>query len=221
MDIKGSDKMNAYGYTRTSTPEQHLDRGIKEINDFCKNSNINLVKIYFDQITGKNFNRPRYIVLKEDILRPGDILIVPEMDRLGRNKKEILIELQYFKEKKIRVMILEIPTTLIDLSMFDEGMAKMMLETINNMLIELYATFAQTEIEKKEKRQREGIEAMKARGEWNNYGRPKAIDEDKFKKEYQRVLDGKIAPFALMRELGMTRPTFYRYKKNLEEEKKR
>ena len=55
-------------------------------------------------------------------------------------------------------MVLEIPTTLIDFSKFDNSIASMMHETINNILIELYANLAQTEIEKKEKRQREGIE---------------------------------------------------------------
>ena len=138
-----------YGYHRTSTTDQHLDRGLQEITTFCNNNGITLEKIYTDQQTGKNFNRPRYQVLKEDILRTGDTLIVTELDRLGRNKQDTLKELQYFKDKGIRVMILEIPTTTQDLSSLDNSMAKMIMETINNMLIELYATMAQAEIEKK------------------------------------------------------------------------
>lgn len=110
-------------------------------------------------------------------------------------------------------MILEIPTTLQDLSKLDNSMAQMIMDTINNMLIELYATMAQAEIEKKEKRQQEGIQSKKDRGEWDDYGRPKAMEFDKFANEYQRVLDGSIRPFELMRELGLTKPTFYRYKK--------
>lgn len=51
-----------YGYHRTSTTDQHLDRGITEIENFCRNNNICLEKIYTDQQTGKNFNRPRYQV---------------------------------------------------------------------------------------------------------------------------------------------------------------
>ena len=103
-----------YGYHRTSTKEQHLDRGIQEITKFCENNNLPLEKIYTDQQTGKNFNRPRYQVLKEDILRTGDTLIITELDRLGRNKQDTLKELQYYRDKQIRVMILEIPTTLQD-----------------------------------------------------------------------------------------------------------
>ena len=86
--------MKRYGYHRTSTREQHLDRGIREITAYCEQNNLELEKIFTDQQTGKNFNRPRYQVLKEDVLRAGDELIITEVDRLGRNKQETLKELQ-------------------------------------------------------------------------------------------------------------------------------
>ena len=114
-----------YGYHRTSTIDQHLDRGIAELESFCKVNNITLEKIYTDQQTGKNFNRPRYQVLKEDILRSGDTLIITELDRLGRNKQDTLKELRYFQDKGIRVMILEIPTTTQDLSKLDNSDAQL------------------------------------------------------------------------------------------------
>ena len=115
--------------------EQHLDRGIKEITAYCEQNNLELEKIFTDQQTGKNFNRPRYQVLKEDVLRAGDELIITEVDRLGRNKQETLKELQYYRDNGIRVKILELPTTLMDLSKLDNAMARMLMETINNMLI--------------------------------------------------------------------------------------
>lgn len=207
---------NYYGYHRTSTTDQHLDRGLKEIKDYCKSSGIKLEKIYTDQQTGKNFNRPRYQVMREDVLRSGDILIVTELDRLGRNKADTMREIQYYKDNGIRLMVLELPTTLMDFSKMDNKMAAMMLECINNMMLELYASMAQAEIEKKEKRQREGIEAKKARGEWKDYGRPKAMSFDLFCQEYQRVLSGETKPFDLIAELGLTKPTYYRYKKQYE-----
>lgn len=131
-----------YGYHRTSTKEQHLDRGIAEIKKYCAEHNIKLEKVYTDQQTGKNFNRARYIVLTEDVLREGDILIITEIDRLGRTKQETLDELRKLRDKNIRVMVLELPTTLIDFSTIDNEMSKMMMETINNMMIELYASMA-------------------------------------------------------------------------------
>ena len=63
--------MKRYGYHRTSTREQHLDRGIKEITTYCEQNNLELEKIFNDQQTGKNFNRPRYQVLKEDVWVQG------------------------------------------------------------------------------------------------------------------------------------------------------
>lgn len=92
--------MAIYGYHRTSTKEQHLDRGIQEITKFCDDR---LERIYTDQQTGKNFSRPRYTVLRDDILREGDILIIMEVDRLGRNKKDTLEEFftEEFKETEI------------------------------------------------------------------------------------------------------------------------
>ena len=72
-------------------------------------------------------------------MRSGDVLIITEVDRLGRNKRDTVEELRLLSDKNIRVMILEIPTTLQDVSKMDNSMAKMILETVNHMLIELYA----------------------------------------------------------------------------------
>ena len=203
--------MKRYGYHRTSTKEQHLDRGITEIQNYCITNNLELEKIFTDQQTGKNFIRPRYQVLKEDVLRSGDELIITEVDRLGRNKQETLKELQYYRDNNIRVKILELPTTLMDISKLDNAMARMLMETINNMLIELYAAMAQAEIEKKEKRQKEGIQAKKERGEWDDYGRPAKMKLEDFAHEYLKVESGEIRPFEVMRKLGMSKTTFYRY----------
>ena len=210
--------MKYVAYHRTSTRDQHLDRGIAEITDYCSKNGITLYKykVYTDQQTGKNFNRPRYNMLKDEILENGDVLIVTELDRLGRNKEATLKELRFFQDNNIRVMVLELPTTLIDLSVMENSMARMMLETINNMMIELYASMAQAEIEKKEKRQREGIAAKKARGEWADYGRPRVMSLNDFSMHYSLVEQGKKKPFELMKELGMTKPTFYRYKNQIE-----
>lgn len=167
--------MAVYGYHRTSTREQHLDRGIQEIRQYCKEHEMELKNIFTDQQTGKNFNRPRYTVLVEDVLRLGDILIITELDRLGRNKKDTMEQIRRLQGMGVRLMVLELPTTLMDMSKMDNTMACLMMETINNMMLELYASMAQAEIEKKEKRQREGIEMKKLRGEWDDYGRPAAI----------------------------------------------
>lgn len=202
--------MAVYGYHRTSTAEQHLDRGIKEITDFCQKNGYELERIYTDQQTGKNFNRPRYTVLRDDILRDGDTLIITEVDRLGRNKKDTLNELRILTDRNIRVMILEIPTTLQNVSAMNNSMAKMVLETINHMLIELYAAMAQAEIEKKEKRQREGIEAKKSRGEWDDYGRPRVQKPSNWDEVIERWKAKQITAVEAMKLTGVKKSSFYK-----------
>lgn len=150
-----------YGYHRVSTKEQNLERGIKGIEDFCNNRNYKLEKVFVDKISGKTIDRPRYTVLKEDVLREGDTLIIYELDRLARNKKAISDELRYYEDHGIRVMILDIPTTTIDLPDEADSMNKLITETINKVIIEIYAMQAETEMQRREKRQREGIEAKK------------------------------------------------------------
>jgi len=203
-----------YGYHRTSTREQHLDRGIMEIEKFCKDTGLKLERIFTDQMTGRSFDRPRYTVLKEDVLRKDDILIVTELDRLGRNKKGILDELRYYSEEGIRVMILEIPTTLQDLSSMDNHLAKMILDTINHMLIEIYAAMAEAEMEKKTKRQKEGIEAKKARGEWGDYGRPRIQKPDNWDEIILEWKAGRITAVEAMKRTGIRKSTFYRMVKS-------
>ena len=204
--------MAFFSYHRVSTKTQKLDRGLSEIEEFCKGRGIKLANpTYTDKQTGKNFDRPRYIVLKEDVLRSGDTLIITEVDRLGRNKREILRELNDFKEMGVRVMILELPTTLMDIDIADP-LGKLIFETIQNMVIELYACLAQAEVEKKETRQRQGIEAMKARGDWDRYGRPHACSDEDFKKVYDKVRKGELTNVAAAKELGISLPTFYRYR---------
>ena len=208
-----------YGYHRTSTKDQHEGRGIAAIEAFCESRGIELANpIYVDKQTGKNFDRPRYTVLKEDVLRRGDCLIISEIDRLGRDKRAVLRELQDFKDMGVRVMILEVPSTLMDIDISDP-LGKLIYDTIQDILISLLACFSEAEMKKREKRVREGIEQMKARGDWDRYGRPKACEWDKFVAMYQRVERGEIRPSVAAKELGMSVPTFYRYKDKYKLEK--
>ena len=207
-----------WGYHRTSTEQQHLDRGIAEIVNYIKQhytdseGRTEKYKIFTDQQTGKNFDRKQYPILKE-VVSEGDELIITEIDRLGRNKKGNLDELKYFKEKGVRVKILEIPTTLIDYSSMDNKLATMMMETVNNLLIEVYSTLAEAEMEKRIKRQREGIEQMKARGEWDKDGRPEAVNEKQFISAYKAVENGEITATECWQRLGIGKTTFYKLKK--------
>ena len=204
--------MAYYGYHRVSTSEQKLDRGINEIERFGRERNIKIERIFTDKQSGRGFDRPRYQVMKEDVLRSGDVLIVTELDRLGRNKLQVVQELNYYKEKGIRVLILEIPTSFMDYSTFGNDTAKLLMEMANNIMIEIYATIAQQETEKRAMRQAQGIEAKRLNGDWD-FGRPRVLTMEEFAANYQKVLSGTVRPFDLMKQLKLSKPTYYRYKK--------
>lgn len=119
-------------------------------------------------------------------------------------------------------MILELPTTLNDYSSMPDDLARLMMETINNMLIEIYASLAEAEMKKKEKRQREGIEQKKQRGEWDDYGRPRVLSKEEFAKAYRKVLSGDLRPCDVKKQYDLNNSTYYRYCKeyNNEDSKK-
>jgi DNA invertase Pin-like site-specific DNA recombinase len=141
-----------HAYLRVSSKDQNLERQIKAVKEYCPellDSNI-----FSDKQSGKNFDRVEYSRLKE-IIKPGDELIVKELDRFGRNKEEIKKELSWFKEHKVIVRILNVPTTLIDFKGQD-----WIFDMINNILIEVMGAVAEEERNKILERQREGIDAM-------------------------------------------------------------
>lgn len=210
--------MGYFAYHRVSSKGQKLDRGLSEIDRFCKERGIMLKNpVFTDKQSGKTFDRPRYIVLKEDVLRKDDVLIITEVDRLGRNKQQIVKELNDFKAMGVRVMILELPTTLMEIDTTNT-LNKLILETIQNMVIELYACLAESELEKKNKRQLEGIAEMKARGDWDQYGRPAACEWSDFIEAYKRVLSKDLKACEAMRILKISVATYYRYRQRFEVE---
>ena len=202
-----------YGYHRTSTKEQHLDRGLVAINEFAERNGLHIEKIFTDQQTGKNFDRPRYTVMKEDVLREGDVLIIKEFDRLGRNKQASLRELRELQEMGVKVVFLDIPTSWILATGNVEN--RSIMEMINNILIEVYSTIAPQEVERKETRQAEGIRAMKDRGEWEKYGRPQLVLPDNFTEIVARWRAGEMKTVEAIKILGMKTPTFYKKVKEM------
>lgn len=205
-----------FGYVRTSTKEQNIARQVKSLIDFGVEED----NLFIDQQTGKNFNRPQYQQLKR-VLRNGDTLIVHEIDRLGRNKRATLNELHELRNKGVRIKALNIPTTLIDPPPGQE----LMLDMINNMLIEVYTTFAQQEIESKEKRQKEGMEQMpiceitgkkKSAKTGNVTGRPKTEITHDFVDVYNQWKNKEIKGVEAFTKLNLTKSTFYRLVKEYE-----
>lgn len=200
-----------YGYARVSSKEQNLDRQTEELKKYN-----NEIVLFTDKASGKDFDRKEYEILRR-VVTDGDTIVVKEMDRLGRNKDMIKEELKYFACKGVRVVILDIPTTTMDISSMEEGIAKEMLKMINNILIEVLSTMAETERKKIKQRQAEGIAIAKAQGKYK--GRRKIEANDDFEEVYKswKSEDGKIkTAVQAMEVLGLKRNTFYRRVKEYE-----
>ena len=90
-------------------------------------------------------------------LRKGDTLVITSLDRLSRNKENIKQELQWFHDHGIRLKILDLPTSMIEVPSGQEWI----LDMITNILVEVLASIAEQERLTIRKRQREGIDAAK------------------------------------------------------------
>ena len=212
-----------YGYARVSTAQkQNEARQIEALIAY----GVEEKYIKIDKASGKDFNRENYQLLKNEILRPGDTLVVKELDRLGRNKEQIKEELNYFKSNKIRVKILNIPTTLMDLPEGQEWVFDM----VNNILIEVLGAIAEEERIKIRQRQREGIDCMpvdpvtgkkysKKTGKLT--GRPIKNEYPKdWEEKYKLYKDGVLKAKQMQQLYNWPKSTFYYMVKQYEENKK-
>ena len=190
-----------YYYARVSSKEQNLDRQIQEFIKLGANER----DIITDKESGKDLNRQGYQALKNAMLRSGDTLIVKSLDRLSRNKADIKNELQYFKDNEIRVKVLDLPTTMMDIPNGNEWVFDM----VNNILIEVMGAIAENERETIKKRQAEGIAVAKAKGK--HLGRPRIEKPQNWDTVFADWKSGNITAKKAMQLTGLKHSTFYKF----------
>lgn len=200
------------GYARVSSREQNLDRQLVALRQYVPEE-----MIVTDKASGKDFNRPGYQSLKIGIgkLMKGDTLYIKSLDRFSRNKEEAKKELQYFADLGVRVKILDIPSTMTDIS---EGQ-EWILDMINNILIEVLTSIAENERNTIKARQKEGILAMpvdeksgkkKSRKTGRCIGRPPIKSPADFDEYYQKWKRKEITAVSAMKILGLKSNSFYK-----------
>lgn len=191
-------------YARVSSKTQNEDRQIFAFKSLGADDR----DIIIDKGSGKDMNRPGYLTLKNNMLRPGDTLVVKELDRLSRNKADIKNELIFFKENHIRLKILDLPTTMMDIS--DEQ--SWILDMVNNILIEVLGSIAEEERRRIRKRQEEGLAAAKAKGV--KLGRPAVQLPSNWEATIRRWKNGDIKAVEAMYITGIKKNTFYKLVKD-------
>ncbi len=186
-----------YGYARVSSKDQNLDRQLCALEEF----GVDRGMIYCDKMSGKDFNRPSYRKLMRK-LKPGDVLVVKSIDRLGRNYNEILEEWRVItKVKNVSIVVLDMP--LLDTRENIEGITGVF---IADLVLQLLSYVSQIERENIKTRQAEGIEAAKARGV--RFGRPKIPIPPNFEEINQCCSDGIYTRKQAAEKLGVCTATF-------------
>lgn len=142
--------MSRIGYVRVSSSDQNLDRQVENLKG--------VFKVFSDKLSGKSTDRPGLKALLS-FIREGDIVVVSELDRLGRNNKELTEVMSIIQSKGATIEILSLPSLS---GIEDENLRRL----LNNLIIELYKYQAEAERIKILERQREGIEIAKRKGRY-------------------------------------------------------
>lgn len=187
-------------YARVSSKDQNLDRQLAAFKALGADER----DIITDKESGKDFNRAGYQALKNGMLRQGDTLVIKSLDRLSRNKRDIKTELEWFKNNNIRLKVIDLPTTMMDLP---EGQ-EWVFEMVNNILIEVLGTIAEQERSTIKSRQAEGINTAKTKGV--KFGRPALQFPANWNEVYAQWKNGEITAKVAMEKTGTKRTSFYK-----------
>ena len=185
-----------YGYIRVSSTDQNEDRQKIAMKDIPPGN------IYMDKQSGKDFDRPQYKRLVKK-LKPGDLLCILSIDRLGRNYEHI--------QRQWRVLTKEIGADVhvIDMPLLDTRNGKDLMGTfIADLVLQILSFVAQNERENIHKRQEQGIAAAKARGV--KFGRPAVKPPEDFPSIVAEWEAGQLPFQEALERSGLAEATFYR-----------
>ena len=149
-------RMTVRIYVRASTKDQDAERALDSLKEFA--STINGVTVeYVENESGTKLDRPVLNKLLADA-ENGDTLLVESVDRLSRLKQEEFEVLKgRIKEKGLKLVVADLPTTHVLLNT-DDTITSSILNLVNNLLIDLLATMARLDNEKRIERIKQGLE---------------------------------------------------------------
>ena len=209
-------KIFAYMRISTNHKTQKVDRQKQAIIDYSVSNGFSIDEFVSDIITGgtKADNRPNYHDMK-DHFRNGDTLIISDVDRLGRNADDVIVEIKDLQSKGIRVVALDVPFLNDWEKMNDDSLSKMIID----IFVTLKAHMAQQEKEKIHDRVMQGLDAARKKGK--KLGRPATGVPKEFVKEYNKFRSGEYGSISVVQFTklqGIAVSTFYKYAGILKEE---
>ena len=170
--------MNTRIYLRASTKDQDAERALQILQDLNQNLNLGETIVYVENYSGTKLDRPELNKLLSEA-NQGDTLLVESIDRLSRLTQQDFQELKRrIQEKGLRLIVADLPTT-YQMIQTSDSITHSILELINNMLIDLLATMARLDNEKRIERIKQGLErsGYKPTGKKANEAKHKRIKE--------------------------------------------
>ena len=191
--------MAKIGYARVSSKEQHLDRQLAALKD--------VDKLFTDKLSGANTNRPELQKMLSYI-REGDIVMVTELDRLGRNNHDLTKIMNSIQNKGATLDVLNLPSMT---GIADPNLRQLM----TNLIIELYKYQAESERKRIIERQQQGIALAKRQGKYHGRKPQYAKDDPRLQHAFKLYQAG-MSDVDVARNTGIKRTTFIRYRKKFD-----
>lgn len=190
--------MEKFGYIRVSTKEQNPDRQIITM----RNVGIDERDILIEKVSGRNFKRPKYELLKQ-LVREGDTVVFDSLTRMARNMNETLKEYEWFVNKGVQLDFIKGP-----MLSASEQKDDIIAQAIQRVVLTMLAAYAEKELLDNKIRQAEGIAAARLKGK--HLGRPKVEDTPEFLEAYSKWSKGEISAVEAISLSGLSKSTFYR-----------
>ena len=163
-------------YLRASTDEQDAARARAALEAFAEERGLAVAASYIENESGATLARPALFRLLADS-RPGDILLIEQVDRLSRltsaDWERLKAEL---RERHVRVVALDLPTSWMMAGAEGDSFTARMFDAINGMMLDMLAAIARKDYEDRRRRQAEGQAKAKAEGRYR--GRREDIERN-------------------------------------------
>ena len=187
--------MAKIGYALVSSKEQNLDRQLQALESVSK--------VFTDKMSGATTERPQLQAML-DYIREGDIVVVAELDRLGRNNKDLTDIMNTIQQKGATLEVLNLPSMN---GIEDSNLRRL----INSLVIELYKYQAESERNRIKERQSQGVALAKEKGKFKG-GKPKFSENNpRLQLAFKLYLEGSTEK-DVERQTGINRRTFQRYR---------
>lgn len=151
-------------YLRVSTDEQDLTRQ-NDIERSTRDAGYYIAGVYREKASGARVDRPELQRMIAD-LQPGEVVVAEKIDRLSRlplPQAEQLVNSIRAKGARLAIPGL---VDLSDLAADADGMTKIVLESVQELLLKLALQMARDDYETRRERQRQGVQLAKSAGKY-------------------------------------------------------